>query len=64
MNGRNVMTATKPKSKKKIQTYKKLNVPFTKDLHEKLQKIADSEHRSLTGQIVWILENFTEGKKK
>lgn len=58
------MTAAKLKSKKKSQAYKKLNVPFTKDLYEKLHRIADSEHRSLTGQIVWILENFAEGKKK
>ena len=53
---------TKPKKK---TAYKKLNIPFSKELYTSLKEKADKENRSLTSQIVDILEkNVLQEEKK
>lgn len=46
--------------KKKPYDVTIMSLRYPKSLKEKLQKIADKEHRSLTDQIVYILERWVE----
>jgi hypothetical protein len=53
---------TKPKKK---TAYKKLNIPFSKELYTSLKEMAERENRSMTSQIVYILErNSIQEEKK
>lgn len=60
------MSNTKPKKK---TVHKRLNIPLHKELYEELNRKADRENRSLTSQIIEILEihtglkNGSEGKQ-
>lgn len=51
------MVSKKPKR----EVYKKLNIPFTKELYEKLERRAEKDLRSLTQEIIFLLE---EGLKE
>ena len=55
------MKATKSKKK---TAFKRINIPFHKELYEKLTKIAEHENRSVTSQIIEILERETGLKSK
>lgn len=50
----------KKKGTKAGNAYKRLNIGFTKELHETLSLIAEKNKRSLTGQIEFILEQEAE----
>lgn len=39
------------------------SIRVPKALHEKLKKLARTEHRTLNGQAVMILDNAVKGKK-
>lgn len=54
------MIAKKKKGTKAGNAYKRLNIGFTKELHETLSLIAEKNKRSLTGQIEFILEQEAE----
>ncbi len=57
------MIAKKKIAKKSGSYYKKLNIGFKKEIHEKLSLIAEKEHRSLTAQIEFIIEKEVENYK-
>lgn len=40
-----------------------MSLRYPKSIKEKLQVIAEKEHRSLTDQIIYILEQWVEQKK-
>lgn len=54
------MSNTKQKKK---TVYKRLNIPFHKELYEALRVSAERENRSLTSQIIEILETHSGTKK-
>lgn len=58
------MTGKKKSPKKAGNVYKKLNIGFTRETYEKLYQLAEQEKRSLTGQILYILEREIEGKNE
>lgn len=55
------MIAKKKKGTKAGNTYKRINIGFTKEVYEALGILAERERRSLTGQVEFILEQ--EAKK-
>ena len=38
----------------------RLNLTISKENMNKLQKIADLEHRTRSGQVVWLIEKYSE----
>ena len=46
------MVAKKPKNTEKI---KKIPFPLPEEVYEALKEKAESENRSMSGQLVWIL---------
>lgn len=46
------MVAKKPKNTDKT---KKMNFPLPLEVYEALKEKADSENRSMVGQLIWIL---------
>ncbi len=46
------MVAKKPK---KTEKTKKMNFPLPLDVYDGLKAKADSENRSMVGQLIWIL---------
>lgn len=55
---------TNSKSKKKVTAYKSLSLALSKELYEALVEKSDLERRSLTSQILYMLENELLPKKK
>jgi hypothetical protein len=50
--------------KKKEETYKSLSLGLSKELYEALVEKSDSERRSLTAQILYMLEGELLKKKE
>lgn len=47
------MVAKKPKRDQR--QFRKMNIPLPIEVYEALKERADSENRSMTGQLLWML---------
>ena len=54
---------TKGRPSTRLDSDKKFTLPIPDDLHQQITEEARTNHRTITGQILFILEKFFKGEK-